>query len=610
MTTLGDCSLLRVRCYKYDFRFHIKLNIRQMFFWYIMEDNDIIKRFSALQTRRDVAKVLGSTLKSLSYNLYVLAPEKRYNIFQIPKKNGGNREICAPTSALKYLQRQLADILVRYQEFRPCVHGYVKSRSIKSNALVHRGKRIVINVDLKDFFNTINFGRVRGIFLKSPFNFNNIIATTIAQICCHNGVLPQGSPASPIITNYACRKLDSELQAFSRKHKMNYSRYADDITFSTNMKFLSPDFGELKDNLFFLSKDLRAIIENNGFVINESKTRYALQNNRQDVTGLIVNDKVNVPRKYVKRIRAMLHAWEKFGIENATKEHLERFNYKHKHPDYPEIAFKNELVGMINYVCYIKGKNNSVYYTLYNRLHRLDSNIKLSIPETTYIPENAVIIYCEGKTDSLHLKAAYDYYKNIDKLAELNLYFHMWREDLDINNDRLFQICQNRPQMKNRHNIEIYLFDRDDSRYNAQKLCAPNQNYKNWGSNVYSTLLPIPSHRSFNEICIEHFYSDADMKKSDEKNRRLYTTDEFDANSGNHKENEKIYFDGTRSKLKCKYPKILDTNIRNIDSSANIALSKKDFANNIASKRGNFKDISFEYFKPIFDLFEEIIEKN
>lgn len=581
-----------------------------MFFWYIMEDNDIIKRFSALQTRRDVAKVLGSTLKSLSYNLYVLAPEKRYNIFQIPKKNGGNREICAPTSALKYLQRQLADILVRYQEFRPCVHGYVKSRSIKSNALVHRGKRIVINVDLKDFFNTINFGRVRGIFLKSPFNFNNIIATTIAQICCHNGVLPQGSPASPIITNYACRKLDSELQAFSRKHKMNYSRYADDITFSTNMKFLSPDFGELKDNLFFLSKDLRAIIENNGFVINESKTRYALQNNRQDVTGLIVNDKVNVPRKYVKRIRAMLHAWEKFGIENATKEHLERFNYKHKHPDYPEIAFKNELVGMINYVCYIKGKNNSVYYTLYNRLHRLDSNIKLSIPETTYIPENAVIIYCEGKTDSLHLKAAYDYYKNIDKLAELNLYFHMWREDLDINNDRLFQICQNRPQMKNRHNIEIYLFDRDDSRYNAQKLCAPNQNYKNWGSNVYSTLLPIPSHRSFNEICIEHFYSDADMKKSDEKNRRLYTTDEFDANSGNHKENEKIYFDGTRSKLKCKYPKILDTNIRNIDSSANIALSKKDFANNIASKRGNFKDISFEYFKPIFDLFEEIIEKN
>lgn len=577
---------------------------------YIMADNDIIKRFAALQTRRDVAEVLGSTLKSLAYNMYVLAPEKRYSIFQIPKKSGGDREICAPTSALKYLQRQLADILIKYQEFRPCVHGYVKSRSIKSNAMVHRGKRIVVNVDLKDFFNTINFGRVRGVFLKSPFNFNDVIATTIAQICCHNGFLPQGSPASPIISNYICRKLDSELLAFARKYKMNYSRYADDITFSTNMKCLPLEFGEIQDNRLLLSEDLSAIIENNGFVINESKTRYALRNNRQEVTGLVVNDNVNVPRKYVKRIRAMLHAWEKYGIENATKEHLEKFNYKHKHPDYPEIAFKNELVGMINYVCYIKGKNNSVYHTLYNRIRRLDSDIKLSIPETAAIPEDAVIIYCEGKTDGLHLKAAYDYYKSIGELAELNLYFHPWREDLDINNTRLFQICQNHPQMKTRTNIEICLFDRDDNRYNVSKLCDPNKDYKNWGANVYSTLLPIPSHRAFDEVCIEHFYSDADMKKSDEKNRRLYTTDEFNANSGNHKENEKIYFDGTRSKLRCKYPKILDSNVRDIDSSANIALSKKDFANNIVSKRGNFKDISFEYFKPIFDLFKEIIAVN
>lgn len=421
-----------------------------------MENNDIIARFASLQTKRDVAEILGSTLKSLAYNLYVLSPEKRYSMFQIPKKTGGYREICAPTSSLKYLQRQLANILIKYQKFRTCVHGYAKSKSIKSNAMVHRGKRIVINVDLKDFFNAINFGRVRGVFLKPPFNFNEIVATTIAQICCHNGLLPQGSPASPVITNYVCRKLDAELQVFARKYRMNYSRYADDITFSTNMKCLPPEFGEIKDNQFLLSKNLRAIIENNGFAINESKTRYALQNNRQDVTGLIVNDKVNVPRRYIKRIRAMLHAWEKYGIENATKEHLERFNYKHKHPDYPEIAFKNELVGMINYVCYIKGKNNSVYNTLYSRICRLDSNIKLSIPETKSIPEDAVIIYCEGKTDSMHLKAAYDYYKSIGEVAELNLHFFMWREDLDINNVRLFQICQNRPQMKNRTNTRFF----------------------------------------------------------------------------------------------------------------------------------------------------------
>lgn len=572
-----------------------------------MDDNDLITRFNSLRTKQEVADILGSTLKSLAYNLHVLAPEKRYRKFKIAKRNGGYREICAPTPALKFIQRQLADILIRHQGFRPCVHGYVRARSIKSNAMVHRGKRIVVNIDLKDFFGTINFGRVRGIFLKQPFNFNDVVATTLAQICCHDGVLPQGSPASPVISNYICRKLDAELQTFAAAHKIRYSRYADDMTFSTNLKCLPSEFGEIKDNQFLLSKDLRSIIENNGFVINESKTRYAFRNNRQNVTGLTVNEKVNVPRKYIKRIRAMLHAWEKYGIENATKEHLERFNYKHKQPDYPELSFKNELTGMIGYVCYIKGKNNSVYNTLYNRIQHLDPHIRLSIPEKMPIPEGAVIIYGEGKTDNLHLKAAYDHFKSVGEFPELNLYFHLWREDLEINNDRLFQICQNRPQIKNLTNIEIFLFDRDDSRYNERKVCDPDRNYKDWSSNVYSTLLPVPQHRDFNEVCIEHFYSDDDMRRTDEKGRRLYTTDEFDADSGNHKENAKIYFSGQRSILKCKYPKILDANIRRIDNDTNIALSKKNFASHIAAKRGNFKDISFEYFRPVFDLIREII---
>ena len=197
-----------------------------------MEDNDIIARFVSVKTKREVAEVLGSSLKSMAYNLYVLPTDKRYRRFTVPKKNGAAREICAPAGGLKYLQRQLANILTGCEEFRPCVHGYVRSKSIKSNAMVHCGKRVVINIDLKGFFDTINFGRVRGVFLKQPFNFNAEVATTLAQICCHDGVLPQGSPASPIVSNYVCRKLDSELLAFARRHKMAYSRYADDMTFS------------------------------------------------------------------------------------------------------------------------------------------------------------------------------------------------------------------------------------------------------------------------------------------------------------------------------------------------------------------------------------------
>lgn len=575
-----------------------------------MEDNNIITSFESIQTKRDVAEILGSSLKNLAYNLCVLPSEKQYKIFKIPKKRGGHREICAPISKIKYYQKQLANILIQYQEFRPCVHGYVKSKSIKTNAIIHQNKRIVISIDLKDFFGSINFGRVRGLFLKQPFNFNNTVATTIAQICCYGNSLPQGSPASPIISNYICRKLDSELISFAKKHRMNYSRYADDITFSTNIKHLPLEVGEIKNGQLILSKGIKKIIEDNGFFINDNKVRYALQNNRQDVTGLIVNRRVNVPRKYIKRIRAMLHAWETYGIENATKEHFEKFNYKNRHPDYPEIAFKNEIVGMINYVCFIKGKNNRVYNTLYNRIKRLDSNIKLSIPETTQIPKDANIIYCEGKTDSMHLMAAYEYYNSIGEFTDLNLYFYKWREDLDINNSRLFDICQNRPLIKPWSNLEIFLFDRDTNQYDTRKLCDPDKQYKDWTSNVYSTLLPVPSHRDFNEVCIEHFYSDADLKKEDEKKYRLYTTDEFDALTGNHKVNDSIYFSDNRNKLKYKYPKIIDSNIRTIDGGANVALSKKAFANHIFSKDGNFKDVSFEYFRPIFELFREIIEAN
>lgn len=210
---------------------------------------DIQSTFQAVTTKRELAELLGSSLKMLAYYLYKLPPEQQYKKYDIPKRTGGTREIYAPISGIKQIQKRLSHILQNYQPAKFCVHGYVKERSIKTNAYIHRRMRIVINLDLKDFFSSINFGRVRGLFKSAPFGFNNEVATTLAQICCHDGKLPQGAPTSPVISNYICRRLDNELIAFARKHKINYSRYADDITFSTNLQFLPTAVGHIKKSI-------------------------------------------------------------------------------------------------------------------------------------------------------------------------------------------------------------------------------------------------------------------------------------------------------------------------------------------------------------------------
>lgn len=567
---------------------------------------DIIAAFKAVETRRELAQLLGSTLKNLVYNLYKLSPEKQYTTLNIPKKAGGFREISAPISAIKSIQRKLAVILVDFYPQKFCVHGYTKQKSIKTNALVHSRKRIIINLDLKDFFSSINFGRVRGLFKSYPFDFNDEVATILSQICCFKGKLPQGAPTSPIVSNYICRKLDNELLAFAREYKVDYSRYADDITFSTNLNHLPTAIGRIRGNKLILSKKLKELIRNNGFIINDDKTRYALKWNRQDVTGLIVNAGVNVPRKYIKRVRSMLHAWEQYGLKAAAKEHFEKFNYKNKMPDYPDISFKNELTGMINYIGHIKGRGNRIYIGLYYRIKKLDSGVKLSIPENIPVPEGMPIVFCEGKTDGIHLEAALNYFKQQGEFENLNLYFFPWRADLDINNDLLMQMCRTRPKAKQDDRIEIYLFDRDVSKY-IQEASDDGKQYKDWGANVYSAVLPIPPHRTFDEICIEHFYSDADIMRKDEHGYRLYMSREFDPSSGNHLTEAGVYFAGSRGQLLKPYPKIFESNIRRLGNDKNIALPKNSFARNISNKKGDFKNVSFDNFKCIFELLIEII---
>jgi RNA-directed DNA polymerase len=279
----------------------------------------------AAATVYDVAALLGFKASALAYVLYGKSAQPTYKKFQIPKRGGGMREIAAPIPQLKLLQRRLADILQNCMEEirskygrddagpRPdqVIHGFVRRRSIISNARQHRHRRFVFNADLQDFFPSINFGRVRGFFIKdSHFSLQPKVATLLAQIACTENALPQGSPCSPVISNLVGHILDVHLVRLAARHGCTYTRYADDLTFSTNERHFPTEIAALtlaKSNEWTVGIDLASLILKSGFVVNVKKSRMQFRTSRQVVTGLVVNQKINVPAEYRRTVRAMVH---------------------------------------------------------------------------------------------------------------------------------------------------------------------------------------------------------------------------------------------------------------------------------------------------------------
>lgn len=260
----------------------------------------------------ELASLLGYESRNLAFILYKIPDEKKYKTFTIPKKQGGVRTIQAPCDKLKKLQRKLSELLLECAEEllpdkerlagkdqnqtphrakKAVSHGFKQGLSIASNAAKHKKKRYVFNLDIEDFFPSINFGRVRGYFIKNKnFQLDKKVATMIAQIACHENTLPQGSPCSPVISNLIGDILDIRLLKLAKKYKCTYSRYADDLTFSTNQKNFPKKIAFKKNKkkaVWIVGKELRNCILETGFKINPTKTRMQYNDNRQVVTGLI-----------------------------------------------------------------------------------------------------------------------------------------------------------------------------------------------------------------------------------------------------------------------------------------------------------------------------------
>lgn len=567
-------------------------------------ENKLKDSFLAVETKRQLAEVLDVKYKDLIYNLYKLPDDKKYIEFKIKKRGKGERLIIAPNSGIKYLQRSLSNILLEIYPEKNCVHGYVKGKGIRTNALIHVRKKNIINIDLQEFFPSINFGRVRGIFKSYPFNFNDEVSTTLAQICCYKGILPQGAPTSPIISNFICRKLDNMLLRFANQGKFNFTRYADDITFSTNIIPIPKEIGLIKDHKLVLSEELTGIINKNDFRINEEKTRFSHKSNRQEVTGLIVNEFPNVKRNYIRHVRAMLHAWEKFGIENAAKEHFEKYNYKHKRDIHIEISFVYELVGKIGYIGMIKGKDDPVYRKMFYRIKKLYPDVKLSIIQSAGEMSNYPTVFGEGKTDWKHLTSALKHFQTNGEFVDLEITFKNYEDNMRINNTDLIKICESLSKTKFHKSKIICLFDRDAKEIN-KKVCENGKNFKNWGNNIFSALLPVPKHRAFDEICIEHYYNDSDLKILDKKGRRLFLSNEFDVNTGKHLTEELMFVH--KNYLKSNYPRIIENHVFDNNTSDSKALSKNLFAEYIMNKDPLFANVNFENFREIFELLQEVV---
>ena len=267
---------------------------------------DLLNKYIAFLNESNKKQIIPFDLKRLLH--YYINIDKKYIEFEIDKKSGGTRNIAAPDQYLLKIQRIISSIIHLYFVPTNVSHGFINERSIVTNAELHVNKQFVLNVDIADYFPSIHFARVKEILQQTPFFFNSEMATVIARFSTLKGKLPQGAATSPILSNIATMNLDNKLTIFAAKHKQTFSRYADDITFSGYRRIYSKDF----------FKELNSIVYQEQFKLKKSKTRIQTVNKRQVVTGITVNEKLNVNRSYIREVRAMIHHYKNGkGPENA-----------------------------------------------------------------------------------------------------------------------------------------------------------------------------------------------------------------------------------------------------------------------------------------------------
>lgn len=251
-------------------------------------------------TREDLADRLGYDLSDLV--AFAAKSASFYREICLPRTNGTMRRIHSPREPIRSIQRWVLENILNAYRPHDVAHGFVRGRSIMSNASEHIGNAVLIAMDIADFFPSITNRRVRKGFERLGYPYS--VALLLANLCTRAGFLPQGAPTSPALSNLICYRLDRRLSGLARSRGFSYSRYADDMAFSSN-----------DSRLVLLIPFIRQIIQEDGFEVRPEKTRISRGGVRKTVTGIVVNERPNLPRTHVRMLRAAAHRLARQGAD-------------------------------------------------------------------------------------------------------------------------------------------------------------------------------------------------------------------------------------------------------------------------------------------------------
>ncbi len=290
-----------------------------------------------------VYRELSSLEKDLGFNasqLYAVSNnlKKHYHTVRLPKKSGGFRNLSVPDALLKAIQRKITEVLLSSMPVSQYAMAYCYGTSTIRNAQYHAGKQVVLKLDILHFFDSIRYSTVKELAFPAEI-YAEQLRILLSMLCYRGDVLPQGAPSSPAITNIILYKFDERLGQWCREREIQYTRYCDDLTFSGNF------------NLGKVISHVRLELENEGFLLNRQKTRIQRAGQQQSVTGIVVNEKLNVPAKYRRKLRQELYYCKKFGMQ----EHLQRTGLA-----LSEDTYKMKLLGKVNYALQVSPENTEM----------------------------------------------------------------------------------------------------------------------------------------------------------------------------------------------------------------------------------------------------------
>lgn len=563
-----------------------------------------LKKLQNCKSKPDFARLLGIKPVFLTRIVYIKNTEKLYTDFKINKKNGDKRIISSPDSELKEIQSRLStllqDCLTNIRDSHEVInnlsHGFERERSIITNAEKHKRKKWVLNLDLSNFFDEFNFGRVRGYFIKnSNFKLSEKVSNIISKIACYNNRLPQGSPCSPVITNLILHSLDQRLNLICKKVGCTYTRYADDITISTNKsEFPKKIIASCESNIVNLNQRFLKEITRSGFSLNFSKVRLLGKNCRQEVTGLTVNKIVNVSDKYTRNVRAMANNLFKNG----------EFYLVDKQTNQKRLGSINELTGIFGFIDSLDKHNNKISHKNQGSLNKRERLYSDFLYYKSFCANEKPIILTEGKTDITYLKVALDSLaKDYPTLID--------NKEGKISYVRDYKISFFKNSIKSKYFLKLdggtshlkeFLvnYDKKSSKYSKSKNEKPvimildNDSGSHGGGGIFQCLLG----KSFPNITIE-------SKESLREEKWIWVTKNlyiiFTPLNGKQESSMEDLFDESVLKRTLSKKTFNRTNNKCKDNE----YGKEAFAKGVVLKRR--KKINFTKFSIIFDSINEII---